>query len=56
MKLTILYDNEAWHKNLQSDWEFSCLIETHCTQNIREIKQRYPLKYIEGGAGKVIAI
>jgi 7,8-dihydropterin-6-yl-methyl-4-(beta-D-ribofuranosyl)aminobenzene 5'-phosphate synthase len=28
----------------------------HCTQNIREIKQRYPHKYIEGGAGKVIAI
>jgi hypothetical protein len=28
MKLTILYDNEAWHKNLKSDWGFSCLIET----------------------------
>ena len=28
MKLTILYDNEAWNKNLKSDWGFSCLIET----------------------------
>jgi len=28
MKITILYDNEAWDQNLQSDWGFSCLIET----------------------------
>lgn len=27
---------------------------THCTRFIQEIKERYPDKYIEGGAGKVI--
>lgn len=29
---------------------------THCTQHIKEIKKRFPEKYIEGGAGKVIEI
>jgi len=29
---------------------------THCTQHIDEIKKRYPKKYIEGGAGKVIEL
>ena len=29
---------------------------THCTQHIKEIKERYPEKYIEGGAGRVIEI
>lgn len=29
---------------------------THCTQFIRKIKEAYPDKYIEGGAGKVIEI
>jgi len=29
---------------------------THCTKHIKEIKKRYPEKYIEGGAGKVIEI
>ena len=29
---------------------------THCTQHIKEIKKRYPEKYVEGGAGKVIEI
>ena len=29
---------------------------THCTRHIKEIKKRYPEKYIEGGAGKVIEI
>jgi len=29
---------------------------THCTEHIKEIKKRYPEKYIEGGAGKVIEI
>ncbi|CAN2041350.1 7, 8-dihydropterin-6-yl-methyl-4-(beta-D-ribofuranosyl)aminobenzene 5'-phosphate synthase [Candidatus Magnetomoraceae bacterium gMMP-15] len=27
MKITIIYDNEAWDKNLKADWGFSCLIE-----------------------------
>ncbi len=29
MKITIIYDNEAWAENLQADWGFSCLIEAH---------------------------
>ena len=29
---------------------------THCTQHIKEIKSRYPDKYIRGGAGQVIEI
>jgi len=29
---------------------------THCTQHIREIKNLYPEKFIEGGAGKIIEI
>lgn len=28
MKITILYDNEAYLKTLRSDWGFSCLIQT----------------------------
>ncbi|MEA3427839.1 MAG: MBL fold metallo-hydrolase [Thermodesulfobacteriota bacterium] len=27
MKITIIYDNEAFDKNLKPDWGFSCLIE-----------------------------
>ena len=27
MKVTIVYDNTAWDKNLKSDWGFSCLVE-----------------------------
>ena len=27
MKVTIIYDNRAWDKNLKSDWGFSCLVE-----------------------------
>ena len=27
MKVTIIYDNTAWDKNLKSDWGFSCLVE-----------------------------
>jgi len=29
---------------------------THCTQHIKEIKERYPEKYVEGGVGRVIEI
>lgn len=29
---------------------------THCTQHIAEIRSRYPDKYTEGGAGRVITI
>ena len=29
---------------------------THCTQHIKEIKQKYPEKYIQGGAGLVFEI
>ncbi|MCD6423378.1 MAG: MBL fold metallo-hydrolase [Elusimicrobia bacterium] len=32
--------------------EFIC--PTHCTQHIREIKNLYPDKFIEGGAGRII--
>jgi 7,8-dihydropterin-6-yl-methyl-4-(beta-D-ribofuranosyl)aminobenzene 5'-phosphate synthase len=27
MKVTIIYDNTAWDKNLKCDWGFSCLVE-----------------------------
>lgn len=27
MKITIIYDNEAWSPNLKADWGFSCLVE-----------------------------
>jgi 7,8-dihydropterin-6-yl-methyl-4-(beta-D-ribofuranosyl)aminobenzene 5'-phosphate synthase len=27
MKVTIVYDNEAWQPGLQADWGFSCLVE-----------------------------
>ena len=36
--------------------ELDLVCPTHCTQNIEEIKERYPEKYITGGAGKVIII
>jgi len=28
MKITIIYDNEAFRKDLEADWGFSCLVET----------------------------
>jgi 7,8-dihydropterin-6-yl-methyl-4-(beta-D-ribofuranosyl)aminobenzene 5'-phosphate synthase len=34
--------------------EFVC--PTHCTQHIREIKNLYPEKFIEGGTGRIIEI
>lgn len=27
MKITIIYDNEAWAPNLKADWGFACLVE-----------------------------
>lgn len=29
MKVTIIYDNTAWDKNLVYDWGFSCIVEAH---------------------------
>jgi 7,8-dihydropterin-6-yl-methyl-4-(beta-D-ribofuranosyl)aminobenzene 5'-phosphate synthase len=29
MKVTIVYDNEAYNKDLKSDWGFSCLVEAY---------------------------
>jgi len=29
IKITIIYDNTAWDKNLTPDWGFSCLVEAH---------------------------
>jgi len=40
--------------HLIEDLEFIC--PAHCTQHIQDIKDRYPGKYIEGGAGRVIEI
>ncbi|MDY6824499.1 MAG: MBL fold metallo-hydrolase [Thermodesulfobacteriota bacterium] len=34
--------------------DLSMVCPTHCTQHIREIKDRYPEKYMEGGAGRMI--
>ena len=36
--------------------DFDMICPTHCTQHIPEIKLRYPEKYIEGGAGRIIEI
>ena len=36
--------------------ELSIVCPIHCTQHKKEIKLRYPEKYIEGGAGKIIEI
>ncbi len=40
--------------DLVEDLELICA--THCTQFKSEIKSRYPEKYVEGGAGKVIEL
>lgn len=29
MKITIIYDNEAWKEGLKADWGFSCLVEAY---------------------------
>ena len=29
MKITIIYDNQAWDKNLEPDWGFACLVEAY---------------------------
>lgn len=34
MKITIIYDNTAYNKNLQADWGFSCLVEAKGTPKI----------------------
>ncbi len=39
---------------LLEDVDYVCA--THCTQNKRQIKKRYPNKWIEGGVGRVINI
>ena len=36
--------------------ELAIVCPTHCTQHKKEIKERYPDKYIEGGAGRIIEI
>ena len=39
---------------LLKDLDLICA--THCTQHKSEIKSRYPDKYVEGGAGKIIEL
>ena len=34
MKITLIYDNEAYKKGLQADWGFSCLVEIEDTPRI----------------------
>ena len=36
--------------------DFQIICPTHCTQHIEEIEERFPEKYIKGGAGKVISV
>lgn len=38
--------------NLFNDFQLIC--PTHCTQHITEIKNQFPDKYVEGGAGNII--
>ena len=48
MKITIIYDNTAFKKDLQSDWGFSFLVWWR--------KKLYPQKSIEGWTGEIIEI
>lgn len=62
MKITIVYDNTVYSEGLRSDWGFSSFIDldlicaTHCTQHKTKIKELYPERYLEGGAGREIEI
>lgn len=42
--------------NPQSLQNLDIICATHCTQYRQEIMSRYPEQYVEGGAGKVIAV
>jgi len=44
------FDEYSLLENLQ------IVCPTHCTQHKKEIKERYPDKYMEGGAGRIIEI
>lgn len=45
MRITIIYDNTAYEKNLESDWGFSCLVEAKDTPKIL---------FDTGGNGKIL--
>jgi len=45
VKITIIYDNTAFRKNLQADWGFSCLVEETNTPRIL---------FDTGGNGKIL--
>ena len=45
MKLTIIYDNTAFRKDLQADWGFSALVEVENTPKIL---------FDTGGNGKIL--
>jgi 7,8-dihydropterin-6-yl-methyl-4-(beta-D-ribofuranosyl)aminobenzene 5'-phosphate synthase len=44
VKVTIVYDNEAWQPGLEAAWGFSCLVETDGSQ----------LLFDTGGAGDIL--
>ena len=57
MKITIVYDNTAFGKDLQDDWGFSALIEAKNTPNPEgETSSPYGVKILfdTGGNGKIL--
>ncbi len=43
MKITILYDNTAWDKDLIADWGFACLVEAHGRCVLFDTGARWPI-------------
>jgi len=47
-KITILYDNTSFRKNLESDWGFSCLVE------VKTEKENHRILFDTGANGKIL--
>ena len=56
MKITIIYDNTAFRKDLQSDWGFSCLVEEKGAPNPAPEQGRCGARILfdTGGNGRVL--
>jgi len=56
MKITIIYDNTAFRKDLQADWGFSALVEIKNTPNPIPEQVRYGVKILfdTGANGKIL--
>jgi len=56
MKITIIYDNTAFRKDLQADWGFSTLVEVKDTPNPAPEQVRYRVKILfdTGTDGRIL--